>query len=300
MIALDNTDANNSPFDLKNVEAYERWRDNKLNKYPENAEDLVIEINDPRQLSAAEREKIVDLYNKTNMAVYTSKEGANPDKRIALFLAQQFGLHKLDKNMGADDDGITSLQVSEADGHERYIPYSNKAIHWHTDGYYNKSDKQIHALNLHCVRPAIHGGENAVMDHEIAYIRLRDENPEYIHALMAEKAMTVPANIDQGKEIRAQRSGPVFSVGSNGTLHMRYTARAHNIVWAEDNQTQAAVKFLDKILKSNDPYIYRLTLQPGWGLISNNVLHDRSGFEDDKKMPRLLYRLRYFDRLSAV
>jgi len=200
--------------------------------------------------------------------------------------------------MGADDDGITSLQVSQIQGRERYIPYSNKAIHWHTDGYYNKLDQQIHALNLHCVRPAMEGGENALLDHEIAYIRLRDENPDYIRAFMSPNAMTIPANIKDGVIIRPARSGPVFSVWGNDRLHMRYTERAHNVIWNSNSVTQAAVQALEKLLHSNDPYIYRLTLQSGWGLISNNVLHDRSEFSDDENASRLLYRLRYFESLD--
>ncbi len=289
---------NNSPFKLDNQSAYENWRDEKLNNYPQKAEQLIVEINDPMQLSKTERDAIMERYNKTNMAVYISKTGTNPDKQFASSLAKQFALKTLDKNMGADDDGITSLQVSKINGRERYIPYSNRAIHWHTDGYYNKLNKQIHALNLHCVRRAEKGGENAVMDHEIAYIRLRDENPDYIHALMAADAMIIPANIVDGKTLRPDRIGPVFSVWGNDSLHMRYTARTHNIIWKSDFTTRLAVNALEKLLHSNDPYIYRLTLQPGWGLISNNVLHDRSEFDDNKEAPRLLYRLRYFEGLS--
>lgn len=295
---LGNTDVIiDSPFDLDNQQAYENWRDEKLNNYPDSAQKMIVEVEDPRELTSAEKQKITQLYNKTNMCVYISKEGVNPDKRIALFLAQQFGLKTLDRNMGADDDGITSLQVSDVEGRERYIPYSSKAIHWHTDGYYNKRNQQIHALNLHCVRPAIQGGENAIMDHEIAYIKLRDENPEYIHALMSHNAMTIPANIKDGVVIRDERSGPVFSVTTDGKLHMRYTARAHNVIWNAGPVTQQAVKFLEKLLKSDDPFIYRLTLQPGWGLISNNVLHDRSEFKDHEHSSRLLYRLRYYENL---
>jgi len=284
-------------FDLNNLSAYEKWRDLKLESYPTNTEQLIVEINNPLSLTEIERQKILDCYHKTNMVVYVSKEDENPDKKIASTLANEFGLHELDNNMGADDDGITSLQISKTEGRERYIPYSNKAIHWHTDGYYNELDKQIHALNLHCVRPAKTGGENAIMDHEIAYIRLRDESPEYIEALMADDAMTIPANIKNGNIIRSERKGPVFSIWGDGKLHMRYTARAHNVIWKENKQTQTAVKFLDNILKSNDSAIYRLTLQSGWGLISNNVLHDRSEFDDDSESPRLLYRLRYYEGL---
>lgn len=287
-------------FDLDNHQAYEDWRYEKLDNYPTKVEQLIVEINDPLNITSAERQAIVDLYNKTNMAVYVSNAGANPDKRLATSLAEKFNLKRLDNNMGADDDGITSLQVSAIKGRERYIPYSNKAIHWHTDGYYNKLDKQIYALNLHCVRPAKFGGENAVMDHEIAYIRLRDENPDFIRALMAPDAMIIPANINDGIIIRPVRTGPVFSIWGEDNLHMRYTARAQNVIWKEDGVTQAAVKALDALLKSDDPAIFRATLQSGWGLISNNVLHDRSGFEDDNNATRLLYRLRYFDALSRI
>lgn len=34
------------------------------------------------------------------------------------------------------------------------------------------------------------------------------------------------------------------------------------------------------------------------GLVCNNVLHDRAGFDDDPQAPRLLYRARYLDRLA--
>jgi hypothetical protein len=39
-------------------------------------------------------------------------------------------------------------------------------------------------------------------------------------------------------------------------------------------------------------------MQPGMGLLCNNVLHDRSAFTDDALNPRLLYRARYLDRIA--
>jgi len=80
---------------------------------------------------------------------------------------------------------------------------------------------------------------------------------------------------------------------------MRYTARAHNVIWREDDTTKAAVAALAGLLAAESDYIYRLTLKPGWGLISSNVLHDRSAFHDseDNDKTRLLYRLRYYDYL---
>ena len=288
----------NNPFDLDNTAAYESWKQEKLEGYPEKAGDMVVEIKDPHSLSDAEKQAITKLCKKTNMAVYVSPTGEDPAKSIPFDLAKQFGLHKLDNNMGADDDGITSLQVQNDELHKRYIPYTNHGIHWHTDGYYNTAENQINALNLHCVRPAKEGGENAVMDHDMAYMYLRDENPEHIAALMQLDAMTIPENVFDGEMIRPERAGPVFSLRENGQLHMRYTARARNVIWKDDDATKNAVTALDNLLTSDNKYIYRLTLQSGWGLISNNVLHDRSGFTDDEAHPRLLYRARYFDWLA--
>lgn len=286
-----------NPFNLENEKAYQAWRENKLKDYPEKVDELIVEINDPAALTPAEFDAIHARVVKTNMAVYAGNTGKDPDKSIPARLGKQFSLTELDDNMGADE-GITSLKIVSGQWRGGYIPYTNKPIHWHTDGYYNPLDLQIHALFLHCVSPAAKGGENALLDHEIAYIHLRDTRPEFIKALMANDAMTIPANIDNGKEIRPECTGPVFSVMPDGNLHMRYTARTRSIKWKEDADTLAAVKALSEFLDSGSSHIYRATLASGQGLISNNVLHDRSGFEEDEGHKRLLYRLRYYQRIA--
>jgi hypothetical protein len=288
----------NNPFNPDNDSAYRAWREHKLEDYPERVEDLIVEVNDPRQLTKAEHEAIHGRCRKTNMAIYAGPTGSDPDKAIPKLLGKQFRLTELDYNMGADDDGVTSLQVVEDKWRSGYIPYTNRPIHWHTDGYYNLPERQIHGLLLHCVSAAASGGENALLDHEIAYIHLRDKNPEYIRALMAANVMTIPPNNENGEQLRPARSGPVFSVREDGNLHMRYTARTRSIEWSPDPLTLAAVKALEAFLDSSSPYIYRATLQPGQGLISNNVLHDRSGFDEDGEHKRQLYRLRYYQRMN--
>ena len=81
---------------------------------------------------------------------------------------------------------------------------------------------------MHCAQPAAEGGENLLLDHEIAYIQLRDKNPAYIKALMKNNAMTIPPNIENGIEIRGEQTGPVFAVDEGGYLHMRFSARTRN------------------------------------------------------------------------
>ncbi|MDH5435934.1 MAG: TauD/TfdA family dioxygenase, partial [Gammaproteobacteria bacterium] len=263
--------------------------------------DLLVSIRNPAQLTAQEQAAILALCRKTNMTIYRSPLPAKEDKDIPRAIGHRFGLERLDPNMLADDDGITSLQVVSGKSLRGYIPYSNKRLLWHTDGYYNTADKQIRSIILHCVSPAPEGGESALMDHEIAYLLLRDKDPDYIKALMAPDAMTIPANEEATTEDRKAITGPVFSVDSNdGSLHMRYTARTRSIIWKDDANTRNAVSFLGDMLDNGNDYIFNYKLGAGEGLICNNVLHKRSGFENENNASRLLYRARYYDRIRGT
>ncbi|MDH5472268.1 MAG: TauD/TfdA family dioxygenase [Gammaproteobacteria bacterium] len=290
-----------SPFSLDENDLFHRWRDQKLTNYPENLADLIVEIDDPRTLSLTEFNALQHRCKKANMAIYVSKTGTDPNPEIPLAMGRAFGLESMNKNWLADETGLTSLKVIDEGIRQHYIPYTNKAINWHTDGYYNTVDKQIHALNLHVVQQAAEGGENALMDHEIAYLLLRERNPEYIYALMQNNALTIPARIDEGGSVvRKEESGPVFSITPEGNLHMRYTIRVNNVIWAEDPVTQEALSYLGQILYKNTQYVYRGRLEAGMGLVSNNVLHDRAAFTDDATHQRHYYRARYFDRLVGT
>jgi hypothetical protein len=200
--------------------------------------------------------------------------------------------------MLSDTDGITPLSVAEGGTRTRYIPYTNRPLAWHTDGYYNAPDAQVRAILLHCVHPAAEGGANALLDHEVAYILLRDADPAHIAALSRPDAMSIPGNAEEGQPPRPDSVGPVFSVMPDGRLHMRYTRRKTNITWAPDPAVQAAVTALEAILDSDSPFILRHRLAAGQGLICANVLHNRSKFEDATDVDasaRLLYRARYHD-----
>ena len=288
-----------SPFDLDNDSAYQAWREQKLAQHPNSLEELVVEIRDPRALTPAEHGAILERCRRANMAIYAGPTGDDPDTHIIRDLGRQFGLERLDHNPGADEDAISALSVQDDAYHRHYIPYTNRPIAWHTDGYYNTTERQVHGLLLHCVHPAAEGGENDLLDHEMLYITLRDRNPEYIRALMHPRAMVIPPNIVDGKETRAESPGPVFSVRPDGRLHMRYTDRSRSIAWRDDPVTTEAVAYLKEQLRTPGPWHFRGKLQAGQGLVSNNVLHTRTGFEDGETK-RLLYRARYYDRISGT
>ncbi len=279
--------------------AYQAWRKTKLQGYPTGLAKLVVEVRDPRSLTRDERRALADRCARANMAIYVSSR-TEPDKDLPRMLASQFGLVNLDRNWLADDDGISSVTVTADGGRGEFIPYTDRPIRWHTDGYYNPPDRRIRAMVLHCVVGAESGGENALLDHEIAYLLLRDADPDHVVALMQPDAMTIPARTDDAGVVRAAETGPVFTVDSaNGTLHMRYTARTRSIEWKDDSAVRAAAACLERLLAEPSPYVHRIRMQPGMGLLCNNVLHNRTGFVDTPDRPRLVFRARYYDRINV-
>jgi alpha-ketoglutarate-dependent taurine dioxygenase len=80
---------------------------------------------------------------------------------------------------------------------------------------------------------------------------------------------------------------------------MRYTARKRSIIWKNDKTVEHALAFLHEILQGN-PYLFRYRLSAGEGVISNNVLHNRSAITDSSSADekRLLYRARFYNRVK--
>ena len=276
------------PFDLDDERAYRDWREDKLGSRFERLEDLLVDLQDPRQPRPSERAALIERCTRANMAVYRSPV-THEDKSIPRLLGLQLGLQNLER-------GISSI-TPDGDALGEFIPYTDRAIGWHTDGYYNPQVRRIRAMTLHCVRAALEGGESALLDHEIAYILLRDADPGHVRALSAPDALTIPPRLEGEALARAAERGPVFSV-DKGALHMRYTARGVNISWKDDAATRAARAALERIL-AESPYVFRLRLEAGMGIVCNNVLHARSAFRDAPRHRRLLYRARYYDRVAA-
>jgi alpha-ketoglutarate-dependent taurine dioxygenase len=294
-----------SIFLLGDDRAYGCWRDAKLADVPRSADELTVEISILATPTAAESQAVLAACRRANMCLYRTRQhrgDAAATRRALAAFARHFGLVRFEAHRSAEADGIVALEVTDQGGRAGYIPYTNRALGWHTDGYYNYHGpkRMIRAMLLHCVRSAGEGGENGLLDHEIAYIRLRDENPDYIAALMRPDVMTIPANTEPDGMIRAENTGPVFVIDpETGGLAMRYTARKRHIRWRDDAVTQAALRALERVLRE-DPMVIRVKLAPGEGVISNNVLHDRIGFDtaDGVGSGRLVYRIRSYDAVG--
>ena len=272
--------APSGPFDPDNDSAYRTWRAAKLAAYPAALRDLVVPVRDPRALTGDERRAIGDLCARANMAIYASPETA-PDKDLPRLLARQFGLVRLDHNWLADDDGISSVTVrARPAAATTFRTPTGRSAGTPTATTTRRRGVSAPWCSTAC-ESAASGGENALLDHEIAYLLCATPTRRSRAALMQSDAMTIPARTDDVGVVRGAETGPVFSVDpDSGALHMRYTARTRSIEWKDDAAVRAAAACLERVLAGPSPHIYRVTLQPGMGLLCNNVLHDRSGFAD--------------------
>jgi TfdA family taurine catabolism dioxygenase TauD len=294
------------PFHLDDATAYAAWRDAKLAAYPTRLEDFVVEIENLAAPTPGEWEAVLRLSRAANMALYATRVNLADElrtRRSLILFGKAFGLVAIEDHRSAEADGIVRVEMVDQGGRLGYIPYTDRPINWHTDGYYNfhGPERAVRAMLLHCMRPAGEGGVNRLLDPEIAYIRLRDSDPGHIEALMHPEAMTIPASVEANGRVRPENVGPVFYVDPrSGALGMRYTARKRNVAWRDDPATHAAVAKLEAILRE-DPLLVETRMEAGQGLICNNVLHDRTGFapSNDAGRGRLLYRVRYADRIDV-
>jgi len=283
---------------LSDEDRYREWRKNKLRNYPQSVEDIFVPVDGLRDLKAEQKAAIKAACGRANMVIYQCRD-TFVDRAAIIAFAGQFGLARIDRHLCANAEGVSELSVASTGVRSDYVPYSNRALSWHTDGYYNDPQRQINAVILHCAQSAASGGENALLDPELAYIMMRDEDPRFITAFEHPQCMTIPANSGSEGEIRPAQTGPVFSYGARGDIHMRFSARRKNISWRDDPLTTAARCFLAEILDDGSGPVMRYRLRNGEGLLSNNVLHDRTEFSDGQDQRRLLYRARFFDRIET-
>jgi hypothetical protein len=288
------------PFSLDDELAYGRWRAHKLAHYPHRVEEQIVPIARLGELDAAQRAEISAACRRANFALYRTDAETTPVMEDLRDFGESLGLVRFDRHLWALQMGIVALRREPGSGRGDYIPYTDRPLNWHTDGYYTP-DAKVRGVIMHCVSPAAEGGANWLLDPEMVYIAMRDANPALIEALMQPDVMTIPENtLEPGAE-RPAVTGPVFSVSpADGTLHMRYTARTRSIEWKDDASTRAAVAFLEELMTPPVPYAFHVRLEAGEGIVCNNVLHNREGFRDEGPggRQRLLWRARYRDRVA--
>ena len=273
-------------FTAKSAE-FLRWAEEKEKNIPQNTDGISVNIHDINNVKISEIAKIKETIYKYNSCIYSSKVALKNNTNLLKFV-ESVGMRTYDCNNIESNEisTITPLQNNKIN----YIPYTDKSLNWHTDGYYDK--KSIFSWLLHCVNPAPQGGENYLLDHELAlreYVLRNDD----IDNLMAEDALTIPESKDTS---RSEISTYIFSFKNQyKKLHMRFSMRKDNI--GTSPKASSAITKLREIIK-NDCAKYSLTykLEKNEGIITNNILHGREAFKDDK-VKRKLLRIRSYERL---
>ena len=243
------------PTNIGDNDVYLHWRDKKLEDYPRKIEDLTVKVDNPGQPDKHQMASLKNRCRKANIAIYEAPEEIIEDKDIPLKMGSSIGLKNIERSLTTEENGVSELSVTSTGVKSNYIPYSNKPLGWHTDGCYNDESHLINGFILHCVRPAEIGGENRLLDPDIAYILLRDEDPEFIDGLMLPDALTIPKNTINGRVLRKQQFGPALTIQTknfrpnSGTIHLRYTGRKTFATWKNDARIKGALDFLKKTLQ---------------------------------------------------
>ena len=283
---------------LTKSDDYRYWRDKKLANAPTQLDDCIVEIHNPFNLSNTEKNKITSLCQKGNFALFKIQPVDQYNEAI-ISINTQFGLKDFDQHLFVKTGGLAHITQSGDKDQGEFIPYTDKNIGWHTDGYYNAINERIRSFSLFCVNPAAQGGVNEWVDPQMVYLLLREDNPDVAKALIHPQAMSIPEHKVDGKVRRATSTGPIFFIDEpTSALSMRYTQRKKNIEFLNSLEVKQALEYLDVLLSTTTDYHFKHLMQSGQGLLCNNVLHKRNAFTDDKDNPRLLLRGRYFNRIE--
>ena len=274
-----------------------RWCDARREAHAAGDAERWIEIEDPRRLRPAERDAIASQCARFNLALYRFTRGRSDPEALSRF-ANAMGLQRRDVTLGADRRGIASVRVARDTRGPEMIPFTSRALNWHTDGYYNAPGLAVRAVVMHCAAPAASGGDNTLLDPDLVYASLIERDPALVEALAHPRAMTIPAHEVDGTLLRPARTGPVFRLlGDPPRLHTRYTMRTRSIRWRSTSATARAVSSLEATIASLSTHYVQVRFEAGEGVICNNVLHRRSAFIDDECSRRTLLRIRSFDPL---
>ena len=272
---------------------YKRWADKKLQGFSNKLDDLIVEINNPNSVSKSEKNIILKTIKQHNIVFFQINKGTINLKSSIKTLASQVGLGNYEVDSKSDNDGLTEIKIHNSmKPSAEYIPYTDKQLNWHTDGYYNNENNLILSWLLFCKSQSENGGMNKYMDHEIAYI-LFNKSFDNIGDLMLHNAYRIPENELTG---RKAIYNAIFSFIKN-KLYMKFSMREKNIIW--NNKSKEAANNLKDIINSSKKYHISHKFSEGQGVITNNIIHMRTSFTNLEKKNRLLYRLRSKKRMET-
>ncbi len=281
---------------------YLQWRDNhlRLNIGAQNFSPIEIS---PTLNQSADDKAIVKLCSQVHDFGYASYQWNAPSENIAADVQRlhtKLSLDNHDSGIVTESSGLSLLQDMTGTSQGKFIPYTARAMGWHTDGYYNAPACALRCFTLHAINQAASGGTLSLVDDRMLLIRLYDQNPDIVTLLTDAQAMTIPGNKDELGHNRPARTTAVFFNHADGTLGTHFTTRKSNIHWKTPDTRHAALCAARLIEDSPDLH-HKVRLEAGQGIIARNILHRREAFTDDKSQePRQMLRGRYLQVPNPV
>lgn len=237
--------------------------------------------------------RICDEVRDYGFSLYQWSEPADDVSTSVEHLHRRLSLSAHDTGVLQTGSGLSLLRDLSSTARGRFVPYTARAMGWHTDGYYNAPEQTLRCFTLHCIHPAASGGTLTVVDPELLLIALYDDDPQLVTDLCHPQCMTLPANQDDVGHDRPDRHVPVLFAHTDGTPGLRFTTRTQHISWLSD-ATKAAAERLAELIDLHSQWHQAIRLDSGQGIITRNILHRRDAFTDDPAGPsRQMLRGRY-------
>lgn len=280
------------PFDGQS-HSYLQWRNSRLQRQQHHTPtpallSTMLDHTDDLQALARLCTEVRDF----GFAVYQWRNNSENASRDVTHLHTALSLRAFDRGVVHTDDGLSLLTDMSGTSQGKFIPYTSKAMGWHTDGYYNTMEQSLRCFTIHCINPAQTGGTLTLLDHQLVLIALFDKNPQLVELLAHPQAMMLPANRDDLGHDRPARYSPVLFVRDDGTPGAHFTTRTRHIEWRSPETLEAA-QVMKTLIDDNIAWHHPLTLQAGQGVITRNVLHRREAYTDHPDAPRRMLRGRY-------
>ena len=104
-----------------------------------------VKIPDIENITIKDRKKISSNIEKYNFTLFELNDCTNSN---LLKFANNLGLEKIIQNPYSDKNGVSNITAIKDKRQGEYIPYTNKKLNWHTDGYYNSEKEEVRAFIL--------------------------------------------------------------------------------------------------------------------------------------------------------
>ena len=111
------------------AEDYKRWKDNKLETFTKNLDELTVQITSPNAISKPEKSMVISLLDNHNIVFFHIDRVKQTNKSTIKNFASQIGLSNYELDSQSDKDGLTEIKdIKITEKSSEYVPYTTKEL----------------------------------------------------------------------------------------------------------------------------------------------------------------------------